>query len=156
MSPDTGWHSSLWDGAPFGGAKIALICESHVLTYRRDDKPGIPFPGRWDLPGGGREGDETPIACALRELEEEFALVLTPDRVRWAQHYPPTEAGASASYFFVAPVTREELSAVRFGSEGECWRVMPIVTFLSHPHAVTHLQARLSAYLAAETPSLNA
>ncbi|WP_162869177.1 NUDIX domain-containing protein, partial [Escherichia coli] len=45
----------------FGGAKIALLCDGRLLVYQRDDKPGIPWPGMWDLPGGGRENGETPL-----------------------------------------------------------------------------------------------
>lgn len=47
--------------SPFSGAKIALLCDGQLLTYQRDDKPGIPWPGLWDLPGGGRESDESPL-----------------------------------------------------------------------------------------------
>ena len=54
----------------FGGAKIALLCGNSVLTYQRDDKPDIPWPGCWDLPGGGRENDETPLQCVQRETLE--------------------------------------------------------------------------------------
>ena len=54
----------------FSGTKIALLNRGAVVAYLRDDKPGIPFRGLWDLPGGGREGDEDPVTCALREVEE--------------------------------------------------------------------------------------
>ncbi|BFO09017.1 hypothetical protein GGER_15270 [Serratia rubidaea] len=40
----------------FGGAKIALLHQGQVLVYRRDCRDDIPWPGQWDLPGGGREG----------------------------------------------------------------------------------------------------
>ena len=56
-------------GGPFAGAKVALICGGDVLTYLRDDRPELPFPGCWDLPGGGREGEESAEACVLRELD---------------------------------------------------------------------------------------
>lgn len=62
---------------------MALLCDGSILTYLRDDKVGIPFPGFWDLPGGGREGSESPVECALRELEEEFALRLPAGRIEW-------------------------------------------------------------------------
>ena len=68
----------MWDGGDFSGAKIAVITGTRILTYKRDNIPTIPFPGLWDLPGGGREGGEGPLDCALRELEEEFALQLRP------------------------------------------------------------------------------
>ncbi|MGC1332995.1 NUDIX domain-containing protein, partial [Pseudomonas sp.] len=51
----------------FSGAKIALLCDDLILIYQRDDKPNIPWPGLWDLPGGGREDDETPLQTAVRE-----------------------------------------------------------------------------------------
>ena len=55
----------------FSGAKLALFLGADLLVIKRDDRPDIPYPGYWDLPGGGREGDETPQACALRETYEE-------------------------------------------------------------------------------------
>ena len=54
----------------FHGAKLVLTCGDGLLLLLRDDIPTIQWPGHWDLPGGGREGDETPEACALRELED--------------------------------------------------------------------------------------
>lgn len=32
----------------------------------------------WGIPGGGAEGDETPEACCIREVEEEAGLVAAP------------------------------------------------------------------------------
>jgi 8-oxo-dGTP diphosphatase len=60
--------------APFVGCKLALLDGERVLVYTRDDRPDIQFPGMLDLPGGGREGNESPEDCVLRELEEEFGL----------------------------------------------------------------------------------
>ncbi|TRY16665.1 NUDIX domain-containing protein, partial [Geobacillus sp. LEMMJ02] len=74
--------------APFSGSKIALFKDREILVYRRDDKPDIPFPGLWDLPGGGREGNETPEACVLRELHEEFGVTIPGSRISWSRVYP--------------------------------------------------------------------
>ncbi|MCA8348969.1 NUDIX hydrolase [Burkholderia cepacia] len=74
--------------APFSGSKIALFKDRDILVYRRDDKPDIPFPGLWDLPGGGRESNETPEACVLRELHEEFGLTIPGSRIGWSRVYP--------------------------------------------------------------------
>ena len=54
----------------FDGAKLALFLGKDLVVILRDDKPDIPYPAHWDLPGGGREGAETPEACALRETYE--------------------------------------------------------------------------------------
>ena len=38
----------------------------------RDNKPGIPYPNTWDLPGGQMEGSESPSECISREMGEEL------------------------------------------------------------------------------------
>ena len=47
----------------FSGCKIALLCDDKLLTILRDDISTIPWPNMWELPGGGREGEETPFEC---------------------------------------------------------------------------------------------
>lgn len=42
-------NMSQMDNLDFGGAKIALLCGDNVLTYQRDDKADIPWPGCWDF-----------------------------------------------------------------------------------------------------------
>lgn len=54
----------------FGGSKTLLFYKDQLLTYLRDDLSNIPYLALWDLPGGGAEGDETFIECALRETKE--------------------------------------------------------------------------------------
>ncbi|NBR91323.1 MAG: NUDIX domain-containing protein, partial [Rhodobacteraceae bacterium] len=65
-----------WDGSHFHGAKLAVIWQEQVLSLQRDDRTGLVFPGWWDLPGGGREGAESPVDCALRETLEEVNLMV--------------------------------------------------------------------------------
>jgi 8-oxo-dGTP pyrophosphatase MutT (NUDIX family) len=50
------------------------------LLQQRDDIPGIVFPGMVGLFGGHREGDETFLDCAVRELHEELSYFIPPDR----------------------------------------------------------------------------
>jgi len=133
------------DEPVFAGAKIALILDDRLVAYRRDHKPGIPFPGLWDLPGGGREGDETPIQCALREAEEEFGLRLSPDVVTYVRRYVRDDG--QISYFLAARISAEEVAAIVFGDEGETWRMMPITEFLFREDAAPRLQVRLADYL---------
>ena len=72
----------------FVGSKAAFFCGDRLLCYLRDEKAGLPWPATWDLPGGGREGSETPQTCLLRELHEEFGLRLPPERLIWQQRFP--------------------------------------------------------------------
>ncbi len=131
----------------FTGAKAALLCGDALLTYLRDDKPGLPWPAMWDLPGGGREGDETAEACLLRELQEEFGLILPPERLIWRRVWPSMMDNARPSVFFAGRITAAEIAAIRFGDEGQYWQMMPVADYLSHPRAVPELQRRVAVAL---------
>ncbi len=124
------------------GAKLALVADGMILTYLRDDFAHIPWPGRWDLPGGGREGDETPETCVLRELEEEFGLVLPEDRLLWRREMPAMLDAGQGSWFFAGVMEAAEIAAIRFGDEGQHWQMMDLARFLAHPHGIPALQAR--------------
>jgi 8-oxo-dGTP diphosphatase len=140
----------MWNGQSFSGSKIALIVDNMLVAYRRDNKPNIPFPDMWDLPGGGREGTESPTECAIREVHEEFGIEILPSLVRWEKPYPGRFTGSSPSYFLVASVTQQHLENIKFGSEGQCWRTMSIVEFLGHPLAISFLKMRLQEFLSAD------
>ena len=131
----------------FHGAKLALISGDHVLTLLRDDKPDIPFPDMWDFPGGGREGDETPKECVLRELWEEFGLRLSVDDLIYGAHRDGVLQGQVRIWFFGAVVQGFDPAQIWFGDEGQEWEMMPIETYLSHAKAITHLQDGLRGFL---------
>jgi 8-oxo-dGTP diphosphatase len=127
----------------FVGAKAAFFCGGSVLTYLRDDCHGLSWAGHWDLPGGGREGDEGPEACLLRELEEEFGLRLPPERLEWRRVFPSMLDASRDSVFFAGHLTRAEIGAIRFGDEGQGWELMPVSAFLGHGRAVPEMQRRV-------------
>lgn len=133
---------------PFHGAKIALFLDRQLLVYQRDNKASIPFPGLWDLPGGGREGHETPMECVLREVQEEFGIALLPSCVSYTRAY--FAGHSSASYFMVGSLTQGEAAAIQFGDEGQQWAWMSLQAFLLHEQVVPHLQARLQDYLTSQ------
>lgn len=135
-----------WDGLNFNGSKIALFCGDDLLVYLRDDKPDIPFPGHWDLPGGGRENNETPLECALRETEEEFGIRIPATQVHEMQTHNSATRNSLSTYFFIGTITEDQIAAIRFGDEGQFWKLMKTDTFLVHPKAVPHLQDRLKKF----------
>ncbi len=59
---------------PKGTSLIIVNQGEQVLLFLRDDKPDIPYPNRWDLPGGHVETGETPRECICREMREEMGL----------------------------------------------------------------------------------
>lgn len=131
----------------FVGCKAALFCGDALLTYLRDDKPGLPWAAKWDLPGGGREGDETPEACLLREVHEEFGLILAADRLLWRRRWPSMLDASRSSYFFAGRISAAEIAAIRFGEEGQYWQMMRVADYLAHPHGIPELQRRVAVAL---------
>ncbi|MBD8706749.1 NUDIX hydrolase [Pseudomonas sp. CFBP 13711] len=132
---------------PFSGAKVAILCNGSLLTYQRDDKPEIPWPNLWDLPGGGREGDETPEECAVRETREEFGIVLDPASFIHKRVYPGQGINGLDTWFFVAEVADGQFDQVVFGDEGQRWQVMTVEAFLAMGNAVDRLQHRLREFM---------
>ncbi len=136
-----------WDGSDFAGAKLAALIDGHVLTYRRDNKPGIPWPGLIDLPGGGREGNESPAACALRELHEEFGLTLPESRIWWARPFPSLHPPGGTGWFLALHLVPGDVRAIRFGDEGHSPQLLEIGAFLRADDAIAPQQARLRLVL---------
>ncbi len=59
-----------------GTSIIFVNDQQQVLLFLRDDKPTIPYPNTWDVPGGHVDAGETPEACIIREMKEEMGLTL--------------------------------------------------------------------------------
>ena len=131
----------------FQGCKIALICGDKVLTILRDDKDDIPCPNMWELPGGGREGTESPFECAAREVYEELKIQLSKDDIVWSWIYPSMLDENKNSVFLVGKLTQEQFDNITFGDEGQAYKLMPIEEFLKSKQAVPQLQGRLRDYL---------
>lgn len=131
----------------FKGSKIALLHRGQLIAYQRDQKPDIPYPGMWDLPGGGREEDETPSECAIRETWEEFGVRVDKNSIVWEKYYPSDMPTAPGSYFLVAHFP-DGFGDVIFGHEGQQWKIIAIEDFLAHPEVVNQLKVRLRDYLA--------
>lgn len=131
----------------FTGCKIALICGDKILTILRDDKPTIPYPNMWDLPGGGREGNETPFECVAREVYEELNIQLSKEEIIWSWIYPSMLDENKNSVFLVGQLTQEQFDSIVFGDEGQAYKLMSIEEFLNSKQAVPQLQGRLRDYL---------
>lgn len=132
-----------YDGQPFGGAKLALYLGKRLAVILRDDTPGLIFAGHWDLPGGGREVGEAPLACALRECHEELGLDVPVASVCWGRKF--TE-GSDAKWFYVAQLPETAAADVVFGDEGQCWRMMEEDVFIRHPLAVPAFRQRVAIW----------
>jgi len=131
----------------FQGCKIALICGDKVLTILRDDKDDIPCPNMWELPGGGREGDESSFECAAREVYEELGIHLNEDCLLWGKIYSSVIFEGKQSVFMVGQLRQEQFDNITFGDEGQAYQLMKVEEFLTSSQVVPQLQERLKDYL---------
>lgn len=131
----------------FTGCKIALFRGDKILTILRDDKASIPWPNMWELPGGGREGDESPFECAAREVYEELGIYLTKDCLLWTKVYPSMLFEGRQSVFMVGQINQGQFDNITFGDEGQCYKLMSIDEFLGSDKVVPQLQERVRDYL---------
>jgi 8-oxo-dGTP pyrophosphatase MutT (NUDIX family) len=72
-----------------GTAFVLTRRASHLRSHR----------GQWALPGGRCDEGETPVAAALRELQEELGLTLGPEHVLGQLDDYPTRSG-----YLITPV----------------------------------------------------
>ena len=57
------------------GSSIIFVNEKEqILLFLRDNKPDLPYPNMWDVPGGHVEVNESPEQCIIREMKEEMDL----------------------------------------------------------------------------------
>ncbi|OSQ50952.1 DNA mismatch repair protein MutT [Marivita geojedonensis] len=124
----------------FGGAKLILFIGERIVVLRRDHKPGIPWPGRLDLPGGGRERLESPEHCVLRETHEEIGLRLGAHDLIWRDRF-------HRGVFFAAHLPIEAEQRIVFGSEGQGWSLMEPQLYATHPEAIPHFAEMVRRYL---------
>lgn len=131
----------------FTGCKIALICGDKILTILRDDKPTIPYPNMWDLPGGGREGNETPFECVAREVYEELNIQLSKEEIIWSSIYPSMLDENKKSVFLVGQLTQEQFDSIVFGDEGQGYKLVSLEEFLTSDRVIPQLQERVRDYV---------
>lgn len=137
------------DGHNFNGAKLVLMAGDKLVTILRDNRPDIPWPDMWDLPGGGREGNESPETCVLRETHEELGLDLDPDVLTWRCSFPNLLDATQRSWWFGAQMPLEITEMISFGDEGQGWRLACPQEWLDDPCVIPTFKPRLRQALLA-------
>ena len=130
----------------FHGAKGLIFIGENILVFRRDTKTPI-FPLLLDLPGGGREGDETPFETFSRESMEEFGVTVTEKDILYSRQYPGVLDPTKQSFFFVARPEGLRVEDVVFGDEGLEYFLMTPNEFVCRDDAVSRQKDRVANYL---------
>ena len=128
----------------FYGDKLALIVANKLAVILRGNKPNIPSSNHWDMPGGGREGCETPLECVLRETYEELNIHVDPAAVVWGKRFPYLEVGR---WFFVAYVNEVVAHTIRLGDEGQTCGLRSSEEYAGLPNNIVRFSDRLKMYL---------
>ncbi len=130
----------------FDGAKAAVLLGERLLAYRRDDRAGLIWPGLWDFPGGGREAGESPDQTLGRELAEEFGLDLARGQIVWRDRIDRGPLGRGAVWFMVVRFPAAETQRIRFGAEGQYWRLFTPAAFMALSDVVPHLPLQFDGW----------
>jgi 8-oxo-dGTP diphosphatase len=136
----------------FNGSKGIVFVADKMLVYRRDDKT-TNFPLCIDLPGGGREGNETPLETFQREVKEEFGINIKKDDIEFSCSVPSVMQPQKKSFFMVTKKLQLKPEDVIFGDEGVEWMLMTTEEYIHRPDGIERQQKRVEKYLAGELVS---
>lgn len=145
-------HENTFQKVEFNGAKGLVFIGDKILLYRRDDKTNN-SPLCIDLPGGGREEDESPFDSFKREVREEFGIDIEKDEIEFSCTIPSVMEPNKKSYFIVAKTLRFKPEDVIFGNEGIEWMLMAPEEFIKRPDGIERQQKRVEKYLAGDLVS---
>lgn len=130
----------------FQGVKVALINNGKVLTILRDNIPNIPYPNMWDLAGGGRENEESPYETMRREVFEELNIDIPKSNVVWVKHYESVTKPGKKSVFMVANISDHQIESIKFGEEGQGYKMVTFQEFLDNKDVIEQLKHRFLDY----------
>lgn len=106
-------------------AAAALIQteDGRYLLQLRDDKPEIFFPNRWGLFGGAIDPGEDALTAVVREVWEELALRIAPERFEYFSAFDFdfgfSGHGMMRRSFYSLQITKEEQAAMVLGEGRE-------------------------------------
>jgi 8-oxo-dGTP diphosphatase len=145
-------HKNTFEKTDFNGAKGLIFLGEKLLVYRRDTKTNNK-PLCIDLPGGGREGEESPFETFQRETKEEFGIDIEKDEIEFSCTIPSTLEPEKKSFFIVAKTTRFNQEDIVFGDEGTEWMLMTPDEFIHRTDGIERQQKRVAEWLSGKLVS---
>lgn len=139
-------HEDTFKNIEFNGAKGLVFIGDKILVYRRDSTT-TKSPGCIDMPGGGREGSESPFDTFRREVMEEFGIEITKEDVAYSCPFQSYDDPTKISFFIATKPLKYKVEDVHFGNEGTEWQVMGPEDFVNRPDGIIRQQLRVKNYL---------
>jgi len=78
-----------------------------IITRNRDEvlicqrKPDLPYPLKWEFPGGKVDDGETTEECLLRELCEELGIEAVVGKLFHTQEYAYPDSGTFKLFYYI-------------------------------------------------------
>ncbi len=139
-------HKDTFKKVNFNGAKGLVFLGNKIITYRRDNKTNS-SPLLIDLPGGGREGEESPFDCFKREVKEEFGINVEKEDIEFSIAYQSRTNPNKQSYFFITKKLKFSANNIIFGDEGTEWFLMSPEEFVNRPDGIKKQQEDVARYM---------
>ena len=133
------------------GASVAILVPdldpdyATVITIQRDNYDHIPYPGRWEVPGGTIDPGENAVECVIRETYEEVGVTLPEEAVVWMGLYRSMSREGAYNAFFVARL--QNRPKLQLGSEGRATKFMWLGDFLGPGEVIPDHSDRLWDYM---------
>jgi 8-oxo-dGTP diphosphatase len=97
------------------GAKAFIIYNKKLLLILRDNKPNIPSPNKWGLPGGAIRKNEPALRAIRRELKEEINII--PQNIIYLGKQVYKDGSEVSRY--LAKLSKNEFQNIKLGNEGQ-------------------------------------
>ncbi|QQR51941.1 NUDIX domain-containing protein [bacterium] len=130
----------------FSGAKGLVMIGDKTIVYRRSADAPV-AQNLLDLPGGGRNDDESPFETYAREVKEEFGLTIKPEDIVYSRRYQGQQNPSFFGYHIVAQLPASAAERIKFGNEGVSYELMTVSQYLARTDAWTDYQIRTRKYI---------
>ncbi len=130
----------------FNGAKGLVFINDKIIVFRRDNKTDK-FPLYIDLPGGGKENNESPFETFKREVKEEFGIDINISDIEYSKKYKSIFDPKIPAYFIVAKPLHLKENDIIFGDEGLYYFLITPKDFIKLGDAVERQQNKVIDYL---------
>ena len=74
-------------------------------------------------------------------------MTLTEESIIWSKIYPSMLDKDRSAVFVVGQISQEQYREIRFGDEGQAFKLMPVEDFIKVEGVIPQLQERFKDYL---------